>query len=974
MDPRKNPPSTAPIQAGAGPGGSSPPESAGSRGDLAHPSAMIRCAIGLVLVVITVVAYWGVWRLDFVYFDDPGYVSQNLFVQRGLTWKNVGWAFTSFAQSNWHPLSWLSHMTDCQFFHLPDATPNAAEEDAAKPGPAGPAGLETLGKSYKPAAGKHHCVNVAFHIFNTLLLFWLLWRMTGATWRSGLVAALFAVHPLHVESVAWVAERKDVLSTFLGLLTLHVYVSYVRRPMSAGRTLWAGAASLWVAVVWLVAYYGAITPILYPQSVPSGLPLVPTLWTSAALTLPVLAVYGYLSWRYFLVIAGLALGLLAKPMLVTLPFVCLLLDYWPLGRVPAIRWPRWTRPEPPPQRRSGPQVATRRSRRARPGNAVPAGRPAAPPQKAAKQPFWTAIGYLVLEKLPLLLLVVASSRVTYYAQRVGGAMAEEGQLPLAARLENAGRAYWDYIGKMLVPRNLACLYMLPTQQDPDMALAAWLGLAVVTALVLWAAWRGRRYLAFGWLWYLGTLVPVIGLVQVGDQRMADRYTYVPLVGLFLIAAWGAAELIDLAAWGAAKLLDRGKAFHTGLVSVTAVVWLTLVAVCVGVTQHQLQFWRDRKSHLEHAIDVDDRNCKAHNNLGVALWEWKDEQEKQARLLQVDPARREEADECRRKAAEYKEEALEHWRAGARLQPNDPYTNANLGHIVFEASQTETDPAQREAKVNEAIKYVRLAILNRPILPEPHNTLGRILWTQGKLEEAAAEFREALKYAGDLMPARENLTKLLIFQKKWDEAQEQVNVMLSLNPNSAGAWFCQGQISTAQGRKDEALAAWERAARADPNNIAVREAAAMACWQQGKWAQAGPHLRALLRLDPNPAGVADRFGLIFYQQKNMEEAARAWTFMAWSLATSPLDSLRNGAKAVELGRRAIDLSQGNSAAAMDALAAAYAESQQFADALRVAQQALTLAQTAGDAALVQAVQARIALYQQGRPFRDTWESP
>jgi tetratricopeptide (TPR) repeat protein len=972
MDPRKNPPTAAPARAGAGPSGPATPEAADSRRDRARRNALIHCAIGLVLVAITVVAYWGVWKLDFVYFDDPGYVSQNLFVQRGLTWENVGWAFTSFVQSNWHPLSWLSHMADCQFFHLPDATPNAAEEDTAKPGPAG---LETLGRSYKPDAGKHHCVNVAFHIANTLLLFWLLWRMTGATWRSGLVAALFAVHPLHVESVAWVAERKDVLSTFLGLLTLHVYVSYARRPMSPGRTLWAGASSLWVAVVWLVAYYGAIVPILYPQPVPSGLPLAPTLWVAAALTLPVLAVYGYLSWRYLLVIAGLALGLLAKPMLVTLPFVCLLLDYWPLGRVPAIRWPLGTRPEPQPQRRSGPQVATRRSRRAKPGNAVPAGRTAPPPQEPARQPFWRAIGYLALEKLPLILLVVASSRITYYAQRVGGAMADDAQLPLAARLENAGRAYWAYIGKMLVPQDLGFLYMLPAQQDPDMAWLTWLCLAAATALVLWAAWRwGRRYLAFGWLWYLGTLVPVIGLVQVGDQRMADRYTYVPLVGLFLIAAWGTGDLIDIAAWGAAKWIDRGKAFRSGLVSVTALVWLALVAVCVGVTQHQLRFWCDTKTVLEHAIAVEDRNCKAHNNLAVRLWEWKDEQEKQARLLQNDPARREEAEEHRRKAAEYKEGALEHWRIGVKLQANDPYTHANLGHVLFEASQTEADPARRAALIDEAIEHVRLAILNRSILPEPHNTLGRILWTQGKLEEAAGEFREALKYAGDLMPARENLTKLLVFLKKWDEAQEQVTVMLSLNPNYAGAWFCQGQISTARGRKDEALAAWEHAARADPNNVAVQDAAAMAYWQQGKRAEAAPHLRALLRLDSDPAGVADRFGMIFYQQKNLEEAARAWTFMAWSLATSPLDHVRNGAKAVELGRRAVDLSRGGSAAAMDALAAGYAETQQFADALRVAQQALTLAQTAGDAALVQAVQARIALYQQGRPFRDTWESP
>jgi tetratricopeptide (TPR) repeat protein len=624
----------------------------------------------------------------------------------------------------------------------------------------------------------------------------------------------------------------------------------------------------------------------------------------------------------------------------------------------------------------------------------------------------------VLEKLPLLLLVLASSRVTYYAQRAGGAMADEGQLSLAARLENAGNSYCQYISKMFVPRNMGVLYMLPPyHQDlqkaeqelervrkspqasrPELAKAEedlqtaqqelqkyvwrtsaeWLGLALVTLAAVAAACYGRRYLAVGWLWYVGTLVPVIGLVQVGDQSLADRYTYVPMLGLFLMAAWAAGELIN-----------RTMAGRAALVSLATVVSLAVVAACVLLTRHQLGFWRDTQTALDHAIEVDCRNCKAHNNLGVAFWEWKDLQEKRARLLDVDPAKREEAAECRRKADEYKEGALKHWDIGLKLQATDPYTNANLGHIKFEEAQkleerlrsgerlTEAERArmtERAAKlIADAVECVNRAIQYRAILPEPHNTLGRILWHQGKLPEAAFQFREALKYNGGLMAARDNLTKLLIVQKKFDEAAEEVKTMLSLNENYAGAWVCKGQIAEAVGRKDEALDAWQHAVRLDPNNIVLQNTLAVAYWQQGKRAEAAPHFRAVLRLAPqNAAANAENLGRAFYEQHQPDEAARAWTFMAWSLATSPLDAVRNGAKAVELAQYAVKLSGGNSARAMDALAAAHAETRQFGDALRVAKQALSQAQKEGDPALAQAIEGRISLYQQGRPFREPWE--
>jgi tetratricopeptide (TPR) repeat protein len=411
------------------------------------------------------------------------------------------------------------------------------------------------------------------------------------------------------------------------------------------------------------------------------------------------------------------------------------------------------------------------------------------------------------------------------------------------------------------------------------------------------------------------------------------------------------------------------------------------------------------AHLRKALEINPSDPKLHNNLAVLFWEQADLETKLNHG---------------KNASKLREEARDHWRTAAKLAPYDPYTQANLGHVLFEARQSERDLDRRAELIAEATEHVRLSIQNRPILPEPHNTYGRIHWAQaGRLEQeagvlagqgkpddarrkraesrremegAAAEFREALTYDAGLMAAHENLAKLLMALQKWDEAQEEVREMLKTNPKYPGAWLCQATISTATGRPNEALAALAKAVSFDPNNLAAQDQMAMACWQQGKRAAAAPYLRVLLRLSPEPSVLAERFGTIFDQQKKPDEAARAWTFMAWSLATSPLNSVRNASKAIDLGRNAVDRSRGQSAAAMDALAAAYAAAGQFPDALRVAEQALVLARAGGDklapwpgfpgparesqaatdAALVEAVQARIALYQQGRPFRDTWE--
>lgn len=418
------------------------------------------------LLVVTLAAvYAQVRTFAFVNLDDQQYVTSNPVVLRGLTWDGVGWAFGGFHAANWHPLTWLSHMADVTLF-----------------------GLD---------AGAHHLVNVALHALNALLLFAFLRRATGATWRSAAVAALFAVHPLHVESVAWVSERKDVLSALFFFLTIHAWIGHTRRP---------GAG------------------------------------------------------RYVAVAALFVLGLLAKPMLVTLPFVLLLVDVWPLGRLA-----------------SGGD-----------GEGVPS--------RAAR---------LVAEKLPLLALAAASSLVTWLAQSSGGAAASAEVVPLGARVANAVVSYVVYLVRTAWPSGLAAFYPHPSLAGdgiPTWKVAgALLLLLAITAAVVRERSR-RPYLLFGWLWFVGTLVPVIGLVQVGEQGLADRYTYLPLTGPFVAAAWGGAELLGrlrppALAWGAA---------------LAPVVALALVARAQAAT------WRDSVALHGRALEVTDRNWNAWNGLGDAL--------------------------------------------------------------------------------------------------------------------------------------------------------------------------------------------------------------------------------------------------------------------------------------------------------------------------------------------------------------------
>lgn len=444
-------------------------------------------------------AFWQVGSSEFINYDDNDYVTENRWVQRGLTADGIRWAFTTYHASNWHPLTWMSHMLDVQLF-----------------------GLSPRG---------HHLTNLLLHIANSLLLFLVLHRMTQALWQSAFVAALFALHPLHVESVAWVAERKDVLSAFFWMLTMGAYLHYVKRPALQ---------------------------------------------------------------RYLAVLVFFAFGLMAKPMLVTLSFVLLLLDYWPLKRFEQKKSAEDLRTEPG-------QPAPAEKRKGKSGKRQPVKSAVKTEPPAAVKDPWALMWPLLREKIPLFSLTAISCVVTYYAQQAGGAVASIEAFPLGDRVSNAVVSYILYIGKMIWPAHLAVLYPHPGSLPLWQVLGAVFLLAAATFMAVWRS-KSFPYLAVGWLWYVGTLVPVIGIVQVGGHAMADRYTYIPLIGLFIIASWGIPELLRGWRWRKEALVASSALILLGLIAVT---WI------------QVGYWQNSITLYDHTLEVTNQNSLIYNNRGAA---------------------------------------------------------------------------------------------------------------------------------------------------------------------------------------------------------------------------------------------------------------------------------------------------------------------------------------------------------------------
>jgi hypothetical protein len=443
----------------------------------------------LLLAALTLALYWPVRHFDFIQFDDPEYISENSVVRAGLTWSGLVWSLVDAHFSNWHPVTWLSHMLDCQLFGL--------------------------------NPGAHHLVNVLLHSANAALLFLLLRNLTGAFWRSAFVAAVFAWHPLRVESVAWLAERKDVLSAFFFFLTLLAYVQYVQSRSK--ESLEHEAPSM---------------------ESPSPNSLLPA--PRSHLLSPI---------SYLLSLAFFSLGLMSKPMLITVPLLLLLLDYWPLERVPAPN---------EPDARSG----------------------------------WLS---LVREKFPFFLLAFLVGLVAFFAQKQGGALVPLKAEGLPFRLESALSGYLQYLGKIVWPTNLSFLYLRPEKIPLGLAALALLILALVSVWVFRDRVR-RRYLAVGWLWFVLMLLPVCGLMQTGLQSIADRYTYLPAIGLGLMVAWRAADLV--------ATLPRRRAWQC-LLGVAALCGL---ALCAQATHRQLAFWRNTETLMERALLLDPNNYVAHNLL------------------------------------------------------------------------------------------------------------------------------------------------------------------------------------------------------------------------------------------------------------------------------------------------------------------------------------------------------------------------
>jgi tetratricopeptide (TPR) repeat protein len=577
--------------------------------------------ICLALAVITTALYLPITHHAFVNFDDDDYITNNSHVQAGLTWAGVIWAFQTGAAANWHPLTWLSHMLDCQLYGL--------------------------------YPGGHHSTNLIFHVVNTLLLFLWLNQLTGALWRGAFVAALFAWHPLHVESVAWAAERKDVLSAFFWMLTLIAYTRYARESR-----------------------------VHSPQS----------------------------KVFYGLSLLAFACGLMSKPMVVTLPFVLLLLDFWPLERFSCFSF--------------------HVSRSNQPSTLNP-------------QPSTKSAVRLLCEKLPFFAVTMAASVVTYFVQTSGRALWSPGVLSLSDRVANALWAYDRYISKTFWPVDLSIFYPHPYHWPPGLAIGSALLLALWSGLSIWRA-RQYPYLFVGWFWFLGTLVPTIGLVQVGSQSMADRYMYIPSIGLFILVAWGINDFLN---WR--PHWRRITAFAGGVA----------LAGCLVGTEIQLSYWQNSIRLFRHAIEVTTDNFVAYTCLGETLTDLgmkKEAMDFCGEAVKISP---------NSPVAQFNfgmallhnnrpDEALAHLDAAGRLAPHNSEIQYNLG--LFYLLHTKPD---------EAAGHFAAALVERPGFAEAHYRLAQVLSQQHKSKEAVFHYREALR-----------------LKPEFPEAKAALDQILSTNPN------------------------------------------------------------------------------------------------------------------------------------------------------------------------------------------------
>jgi tetratricopeptide (TPR) repeat protein len=632
----------------------------------------------LLLIAGVAAVYAQTAGFGLVAYDDPFYVTINPQVLGGLTWDGVKWAFTTMHAGNWFPLVWLSLMLD-----------------------------RTLGA----AAGGFHLVNVTFHIANTILLFWVLKRYTKAVWASFFVTALFALHPLHVESVAWVTERKDVLSTLFWLLTMLAYLRYVEIPTTK---------------------------------------------------------------RYVIICVVFSLGLMSKSMLVTLPFVLLLMDYWPLER-------------------------TGRQR-------TEDGR-----QKAS-------LKWLIIEKIPMVVLSAAACIMTVIAQKSGGAVAKISTVPFNQRVGNALVAYCQYLIKMFWPVDLAVFYPHPIK-----SLAVWKVVASLAALVVITIvvilLRRRRYLLVGWFWYLGTLVPVIGLVQVGGQALADRYTYVPLTGIFIMLAWAAGD------FAAQKRFGQVLAGVAGAAIIVALAAMAFV---------QVSYWRDTMSLFTHCATVTPDNVIVRKYMGIAFAE------------KGDP-----------------ESAAREFEASLKFEPGDIRTLYNIAGM-----------RTRQGRIDEAVEYYNRVLKLKPGDVGTYIAIASMRAARGEFERAIDSYREGLKYNPNDAEIRSDLGLLLLQLNRLDEGITELEHSVKIKADSAA--YCNLGLAWAQkGRLDRAMECYAKSIQLNPNNANARYNLGSAYFAQNMPEKAIVEYRAAIRAMPDLVRAYDMLAIVLIQTGKIGEATATY---------------------------------------------------------------------------------------------------
>jgi protein O-mannosyl-transferase len=849
------------------------------------------------LVLGTMALYWPATRCDFVNLDDDLVVTSNVHVQNGLTLENLKWAFFNPLFINWHPLTALSHMLDCQLF-----------------------GLQPWG---------HHLTSVSLHALNAALVLLFLRRTTGAIWRSVVVAALFAVHPLRVESVAWVAERKDVLSGFFGLLALIAYARYAELQ-------------------------GLKSKVQSPKPVVSDHRL-----------------------RYYVLsLFFLACGLMSKPMLVTWPFVMLLLDYWPLERF-------------------------------KPGS----------------------VWRLVREKIPFVALAAVMTVVTFVLQKQGGALEAGETLPLGVRSANAVVSYCRYLGTMFWPRDLAVFYPHPGQWPAANVLLAG-GLLVGVSALLFVKRRRYPFLLMGWLWYGGTLVPVIGLVQTGAHAMADRFTYLPSLGVLILVVWGVYEL--------------SRHWRYGMIALSLAVTAAIV-LCLALTRQQLGYWKDSEALFRHALEVTENNDLAHNNLGTALDQkgQTDEAIRQYREAirlkpdyalprnnlgaaldkkgQTDEAIRQYREAIRLKpdyAVPYNnlgndlgkqgqvDAAISHYREAIRLKPDYAEAHYNLGLALNEKSQIDEaishyqevvrlkpDYAEaynnlgaalaRKGPIDEAIRQYQKAIRLKPDYAQAHYNLGLALVTKGQLDEAVGQYEEAIRLKPDYAEACNNLGLALVRRGQMDEAIRQYQEAIRLKPDYAFAHFNLANAFQRNGRIDDSIMAYEAGLELKSDEAEAQYRLAALLLAKGRLEEAIRHFHQALSVKPDYAEALGTLAGTLDGQGRYSEAVRCYQAalqarpdqtsilnnLAWLLASCPEAAFRNGPEAVRLASRACELTRYGQPLFIGTLAAAQAEAGDFPAAIATAERAAALATELRLEEIAAKNRELLLLYRQGRPFHE-----